>query len=183
VAAPVTRDLVTPPGLLSLARLPLAIAFPFSIHRPAVAVGILVLAGVTDVLDGWYARRLHVESTFGAMLDGTMDKVFLATVVATLIVARLLSAPAATLLCTREIAEIPLVIWIAASGGVHRRRDTRAAGRLGKVSTTLQFLTVAFILLRARFVRASVLATAACGGLASAGYWARHLRERRQAQV
>jgi phosphatidylglycerophosphate synthase len=171
---------VNPPALLSLARLPLAMAFPFSIRHPAVAVGVLVLAGVTDVLDGWYARRLHAESTVGAMLDGTMDKVFLVTVVVTLIVARLLSARDAALLCTREIAEVPLVIWVAAGGRALRARGTRAAGRLGKASTTLQFLTVVFVLVRARFVRASVLVTAACGGLASAAYWARQLRERRQ---
>jgi phosphatidylglycerophosphate synthase len=181
VAAPDARDLVNPPGLLSLARLPLAMAFPFSIRHPFWAVGVLTLAAVTDVLDGWYARRLHAETIVGAMLDGTMDKVFLLTVVVTLVIARLLSARDAALLCTREIGEIPLAAWVAASGRALQAGDARAASRLGKVSTTLQFLTVALVLLGKPFVRGSVLVTAVCGGLAAAAYWVRQLRGQRPA--
>lgn len=35
-----------------------------------------LLCGVTDVLDGFAARKLHTESELGAMLDSTADLLF-----------------------------------------------------------------------------------------------------------
>jgi len=36
---------------------------------------IFLISGVTDILDGMAARRLHVESKFGRMMDPLVDKV------------------------------------------------------------------------------------------------------------
>ncbi len=36
---------------------------------------IFIISGVTDILDGMAARKLHVESKFGRMLDPLVDKV------------------------------------------------------------------------------------------------------------
>jgi len=40
-----------------------------------VAFILFVIAGLTDVVDGFAARRLHVTSKFGRMLDPLVDKV------------------------------------------------------------------------------------------------------------
>ncbi len=45
-------------------------------HEPWVAA-LFPVAMVSDALDGWLARRLGVESQFGAWLDATADKVLL----------------------------------------------------------------------------------------------------------
>ena len=37
-----------------------------------------VLCGLSDILDGWLARRLHAESKTGAILDSVSDIVFVA---------------------------------------------------------------------------------------------------------
>ena len=37
-----------------------------------------VLCGLSDILDGWLARRLHAESKTGAVLDSVADIVFVA---------------------------------------------------------------------------------------------------------
>jgi len=37
-----------------------------------------VLCGLSDILDGWLARRLHAESKTGAILDSVADIVFVA---------------------------------------------------------------------------------------------------------
>jgi len=40
-----------------------------------VAFGIYVVAGITDILDGWIARRFNMTSAFGRMVDPFVDKV------------------------------------------------------------------------------------------------------------
>jgi phosphatidylglycerophosphate synthase len=37
---------------------------------------VLLLAGITDVLDGWVARRWGLVTATGAALDGITDKLF-----------------------------------------------------------------------------------------------------------
>ena len=67
------------PNLLSLVRL---VATPFLIwllilgHRQS-ALALCLAAGVTDVLDGFFARRLKSSSQTGAYLDPIADKVML----------------------------------------------------------------------------------------------------------
>jgi len=36
---------------------------------------IYILAGITDILDGWIARKYHLTSSFGRIVDPVMDKV------------------------------------------------------------------------------------------------------------
>lgn len=36
-----------------------------------------ILCGVTDVLDGYIARKLHIESAYGVMLDSVSDLIFI----------------------------------------------------------------------------------------------------------
>ena len=85
------RDLVRIPGLLSLSRVPLAVVFSFVVGRPVLALGVLVGAGLTDVLDGWYARRFGQVTATGAALDPITDKLFVLTVAITLVVTGQLS--------------------------------------------------------------------------------------------
>ena len=103
------RDLVRIPGLLSLCRLPLAVVFPFCARRPEWALVVLAAAAVSDVLDGWVARRFHEETRTGALLDGVMDKVFVVTVLGTLVAARSITIVHVMLLGTRELGELVLI--------------------------------------------------------------------------
>jgi phosphatidylglycerophosphate synthase len=80
------RDLVRAPGLLSLSRIPLAFVFPFVVGRPWLAFAVLLGAGLTDVLDGWYARRFHQVTATGSVIDPITDKIFVMTVAVTLVV-------------------------------------------------------------------------------------------------
>lgn len=40
-------------------------------------VALFIIAGLTDFLDGFLARRLGKTSTFGALLDQICDKIFI----------------------------------------------------------------------------------------------------------
>lgn len=171
------HDLLLPPSLFSLARVPLAAGFVLALNEPWLALAVLVLAGGTDVLDGWWARRFDQVTATGAVVDPITDKLFVFTVVATLIVAERLSPWSIALLATREIGEAPLVLWWALS---HRKRRAKVAQPManvpGKLATVLQFATIAHALFEGRFTDELLFATGAAGGLAAVSYWVRDLR-------
>lgn len=71
------------PNVLTLARLPLAAAgayFLWGKEHLGVAVGFLVAAALTDILDGLLARALRQITDFGKKLDPVVDKVAIAGV-------------------------------------------------------------------------------------------------------
>jgi len=71
--------LMTIPNMLTLLRIAL---IPFLLYAAyqkvfAVAFVLFVSAGVTDILDGYLARRLNQHSRLGAVLDPGADKVLM----------------------------------------------------------------------------------------------------------
>ena len=67
------------PNCLTFSRLLLAVPLGILILRQEFgwALGVGCLAGVTDALDGFFARRLNAFSRFGAALDPIADKVLI----------------------------------------------------------------------------------------------------------
>jgi CDP-diacylglycerol--glycerol-3-phosphate 3-phosphatidyltransferase/cardiolipin synthase len=160
-----------------MARLPLAAAFVLFVDDPVVAVVILFAAGLTDVLDGWYARRFDQVTATGIVVDPITDKLFVLTVVITLVVTAKLSWWAVLLLSTREIGELPLLLWFMSSRRARRSRaERRGANVPGKLATLLQFGTVAATLLAPSYVAVLIGVTAVAGAAAAAVYWVRTLR-------
>lgn len=166
------RDLLLPPSQLSLSRIPLAIAFTFVVDRPIWATVVLVLAGASDVLDGWWARRKNMVTSTGAAIDPATDKIFVLTVVITLVTRHYLDLASVVWMSMREIGEVPLVLWLLASEHARQtRREHARALPLGKLATTLQFVTVACALWRWEQTSILVTFTAVAGVLAAVGYW------------
>lgn len=63
------------PNILSIFRLLLALVLPLS---PKDIWGLLIIcAGLSDILDGWVARRWQVQSRLGGILDAVADKLFI----------------------------------------------------------------------------------------------------------
>ena len=171
------RDLLLVPCLLSAARVPLAAVFPLLIESPPAALGVVVASGVTDVADGWIARRTGKVTATGAALDPVTDKIFVATVVVTLVLAHRLSVLDVLLLSSREIGELPLVLWVLYSSAARRRRTQHPMANIpGKLVTALQFATIAAALFGSPLVAPLVYATAVAGVAAAATYWQRALR-------
>ena len=69
---------------------------PVTWARPAAGL-LFGLAGVTDWLDGYLARRLGQTSSFGAFLDPVADKLIVSTALVLLVQARAASEGAHTL--------------------------------------------------------------------------------------
>lgn len=162
---------------MSLTRVPLAGAFVASVQAPWAALVVLALAGLSDVLDGWYARRHQQATATGAVIDGVTDKLFMATVVATLLVTDQLDPLGVALLAARELGELPLVLWWATHRAKRRARaDNPKANAVGKACTVVQFLAVAGALFQVDWLPTILYASGALGVLAAGYYWVRETR-------
>jgi cardiolipin synthase len=171
------RDLLLPPALLSLARVPLAACFVLVVRSPLLALAVLAAAAFSDIADGWLARRYGWVTPTGAALDPITDKVFVWTVAIALVVSGKLAPLAVLLLSTREVGELPLVLW----GALHRTdrkrlRDRASANFSGKFATCLQFVTTCWASLALPRIELWLLGTALAGVVAAIGYWRRELR-------
>lgn len=76
----------TIPNLLTVVRL---VALPFLLQQARLgnhgaALGIFLAASLTDVIDGYVARRFQQGSPFGAVLDPIADKLFCLSTLAVL---------------------------------------------------------------------------------------------------
>ncbi len=72
-----SKKILTIPNVLSLIRLcmiPFIIWFYIFEDRRQVAAILIVASGITDVVDGFIARKFHMESDLGKVLDPIADK-------------------------------------------------------------------------------------------------------------
>ena len=67
------------PNILTISRL--FLTFPLiiflEINKTSFVFGLIVLGGITDYFDGYFARKLNLKTKFGAILDPLTDKIFL----------------------------------------------------------------------------------------------------------
>ena len=176
------RDLLRVPGLLSLSRVPLAALFPVTIGRPALSIGVLIVAAATDILDGWYARRYHQQTRTGAVLDGITDKIFVLTVIVSLVLSGSMTVIEVFLLGTRELGELALALRLAVDRRRLRRVRVRSANVGGKMTTTLQYAAVIAVIVGSDHRTVFIGAAALAGILASASYWHREVTATRPAR-
>lgn len=67
------------PNILSISRILLSILLLFVNTPYSLFLGIYIIIGCTDLLDGYLARLLHAETNLGAKLDSLGDAVFYMT--------------------------------------------------------------------------------------------------------
>ena len=66
------------PNIITLSRIPMAVALPFVQSSPAIFWTLYLLCGLSDVLDGAVARLTGTVSPLGERLDTLSDIVFVA---------------------------------------------------------------------------------------------------------
>lgn len=103
-------------------------SYPFAV--------LYLLCGITDVLDGFIARKLRTESKTGAMLDSIADLVF--AVIYAVRILPLLSVPLWIWIWTAVIAAIKVIGIIIASRKAHRFSIEHSTGN--KITGVLIFL-------------------------------------------
>jgi phosphatidylglycerophosphate synthase len=151
MAAPNERFL-TVPNALSLARLPLGGLFWVALGQGTShfvwPFAVLVAAAVTDVLDGWIARRSGADPAgTGSWLDPICDKLFVGAVLAALYFQRRVPLALLALVVTRELLQVPMVLVYRVSATLRRwlHYDFRAS-LFGKAATVMQFLAVSVLI-------------------------------------
>jgi phosphatidylglycerophosphate synthase len=95
---------------LSVSRIPAALALlavyrPDNATRASLALGLFCLVAASDLLDGHIARRRHVASEFGYLLDGLGDRAVHVTAYMVLVSTGILPPFLAWVLIFREIAQ------------------------------------------------------------------------------
>jgi len=176
------RDLWNLAGVLTMMRLPLAIAFPFIAHRVDLALGVFLLAQVSDAVDGPVARYTKTTSPVGAFADGWLDKIFNIQVAWALVNIDVVESW--WLLCwfSREIVQFILVPWYVRR---YVRGDTppNQPSSSGRLTSILLTAAVLACLLRQQWLALPLTPLIGTVGLWTAvGYIRRefeHLRESR----
>ena len=103
-------------------------------------------AALTDLLDGYLARKLQQTSAFGAFLDPVADKLMVTVVLVLLVQAHptpWLAVPAAVII-GREVAVSALREWMAELG----RRTQVGVALVGKIKTVVQMCALLLMLYR-----------------------------------
>ena len=116
---------------------------PFWWAHPAAGVG-FALAGITDTLDGYFARKLGLTSRLGAFLDPVADKLIVAAALVLIVSAdpRWFIAIMASVIIGREIAVSALREWMAEIGA----RGRIKVSILGKYKTIMQITGLSMML-------------------------------------
>lgn len=132
------------PNVISMSRLVLAALFVVLPGRGA-RVTLVVLASLSDMLDGWVARRSRSTSRWGALLDPITDRVFVLVAVATFLFTGMLTTGQYFTLISRDIATA--VGFLVARSISWLRPVPFTARYLGKLVTTTQLAALAAVLL------------------------------------
>jgi len=105
-----------------------------------MAAFIFFLAGVTDWLDGYLARKLNQSTPFGAFLDPVADKIMVAVSLVMIVehYANIWIAIPAMIMICREIIISALREWMAEIG----QRASVAVSNIGKVKTFAQMMAL-----------------------------------------
>ena len=111
-------------------------------QKNLVATVLFTVAAITDLLDGYLARRLNQVSAFGAFLDPVADKLMVAAALIVLVDLNRLDAIIAVIIIGREITISALREWMAQLGAA----KSVAVSFIGKVKTLSQMVAIPMLL-------------------------------------
>lgn len=138
---------------LTLLRLALAPALVAAFMAPPsrqtlYASGVLAVAGLTDILDGYLARTRREESLAGRLLDPVADKLIIITGVLRLVSLGRLRPWIAWALLVKEVLLVLGAMWF-----YRERRDMLTATWLGKTAAVLFYAGLFLSILAPRAAR------------------------------
>lgn len=132
------------PNLLTVFRLILIPIFLIAFFSPSLnsllyAVGIFLLAGVTDLLDGYIARKFNLVTKVGIVLDPLADKLMLITVLTCLVIKSYIPAWMLMIIAGKEIFMIFCGLFLYKKGTVI---PSNIFGKLGTILFYISILTL-----------------------------------------
>ncbi len=162
------KEVLTIPNLLSMLRLVLAVLFLGIYQRyggmeenRALLTGILILSGITDFLDGKIARKFHMVSEVGKILDPVADKVTQGILLLCLFSEYKLTRVLFLLYLVKEC-----YMAVMGAGTIAKTKTVNGAQWYGKVSTAFFYAAMVLLLLFPGISEtAANLLILCCGGL------------------
>ncbi|MBL6918493.1 MAG: CDP-alcohol phosphatidyltransferase family protein [Gammaproteobacteria bacterium] len=133
------------PNLLTLARIaavPVLILFLYE-GRYGAALAVFVLAGITDGLDGWIAKRFKCVTRLGSILDPLADKILIVSTYVMLVLAGDLPFWLILLIGFRDLGIIAGVLVLNTLNGHVQMQPSL----LSKVNTFLQISLVILVMI------------------------------------
>jgi len=106
-----------------------------------VVAGIFALASLTDLLDGYLARKLNLITTYGKFMDPLADKILVVSALILLVEAALVPAWIVAIIVAREFMVSGLRMMLSDKGIVH---SAQLAGKI-KAAVTMIAIVLLFI--------------------------------------
>ncbi|MFB3850408.1 MAG: CDP-diacylglycerol--glycerol-3-phosphate 3-phosphatidyltransferase [Acidobacteriota bacterium] len=112
----------------------------FYLNRETIAVLLIILASITDILDGYLARKRKEITTLGQLLDPIADKLLVSSVLISLVDMQLAPAYLVVIIIAREFA-VTGIRMVAAINQV-----AIPAGKLGKIKMVTEVIAMCLII-------------------------------------
>lgn len=110
-------------------------------YKKEIVIFIVLLAGITDFLDGYIARSQGTTSYFGAVLDFTADKLFVLSMLMVLSLAGVVPFWITLIILYREVMVMGLRIFAS----FHRMEIPSSI--FGKIKTWITFMAILAVLI------------------------------------
>jgi CDP-diacylglycerol--glycerol-3-phosphate 3-phosphatidyltransferase len=143
---PPRQNALNLPNQLTSARLGLTMVFVAVLalplpHKFTVGLALFSIASITDFLDGHYARKYGLITTFGKLMDPLADKILMCSAFVVLCSVSLVPAWLVVVILAREFLVTGIRLVATSQGAV------LAADSLGKLKTVFHISTVIYYLL------------------------------------
>lgn len=169
------------PNAISILRIALVgpILYLIADGQYGLALALFVIAGFSDGVDGYLAKRFDWHTRIGALLDPIADKLLVTGTIIALVYVKLIPLWLAALIIIRDI-----VIVSGATAYNYLIQPVQGEPtRISKLNTALQLLLIVFVLSRAAYdwpqqititiIGASVVVTVVISGVDYVWSWAR----------
>jgi cardiolipin synthase len=134
------------PNVLSALRIILTVPIVFSLlnHQYFLTLILFLIAGVSDGLDGFVAKRFQFQSRLGSILDPVADKFLLVSSFLTLFWIGILPLWLVILILLRDLMIVSGAIgWFL--GAQEATQTLLSPSKLSKINTVLQIMLVLFL--------------------------------------
>jgi CDP-diacylglycerol--glycerol-3-phosphate 3-phosphatidyltransferase len=147
------KDIYNLPNTISMLRIGVIPVLFLLLDSPGpgmslVIAGLFIIAGLTDLLDGYIARRFHIVTTMGKFLDPIADKLIVNTAMILLIPIGRIPAWVVALMIIRDFA-VDGIRNVASSEGLIIQ-----ASEHGKRKTLCQIFAVSALIIHHPFIGA-----------------------------